>query len=307
MISIVIPAYNEQEVLRELYDQLIETFNNLPMTFEVLLVNDGSSDMTPMLINQISALDPSWKAIHLARRFGQQAAISAGMSYAKGDAVILMDADLQDCPGHISQFIQKWQEGNDVVYAIRRRRKEGIIKKVLYKTFYFILSSVSEIPFPKDVGDFSLMDRKVVNAILSLPEKTRFIRGLRAWVGFKQVGIELERQARFKGGAKHNFKSLMNLALNGIFSYSWVPLRLILGLGLLSVFISVPYLIYILYFKLTGRNPILGWTTIVFIQLALGGLQLLSLGVIGEYLGRTFLETKNRPIYIVSSLVGIDS
>jgi dolichol-phosphate mannosyltransferase len=313
MISVVIPCYNEQEVIPSLYERLSAAAEEWNKPYEVIIVDDGSSDATPRLILDIHKRDTRWKIVRLARNFGQQVSISAGMYYAQGDCVMIIDADLQDSPEELYRFIAKWSEGYDVVYAIRTERKENFLKRICYKTFYRILSSLASIPIPYDAGDFCLMDRKVVSIINAMPERNRFVRGLRAWVGFRQIGLEYKRDARAAGEVKYRYKDLVKLALDGIFSFSTAPLRLSTYMGLACSFFAILGSIFTFFQKMFtewfsqfGLGILPGFATTFISIMFLGGVQLICLGIIGEYLGRIYDEVKQRPVWTIGELYGID-
>lgn len=307
MISIVIPIFNEEEILQQLYDRLVGAAPLWKEEYEIILVDDGSSDKSLEIMRGFVAQNPNFKVIKLSRNFGHQPAISAGIKKAKGDAVIVMDGDLQDPPEELPRFLDKWREGNHVVYAIRTKRKEGFFKKLAYKLFYRFLARVSNIDIPIDSGDFCVMDRKVVDALnISMPENIRFVRGLRAYAGFKQVGVTYERAERAGGEVKFTFRKLVRLAIDGIFDFSTFPLRLATYLGLLisipSFILGVFFFVHrILDFKVFGYSPqdTPGMATLAVAMFFLGGVVLVILGVIGEYLGRIYIEVKRRPYYLI--------
>jgi dolichol-phosphate mannosyltransferase len=307
MISIVIPIFNEQEILEQLYDRLESAAPLWKEEYEILLVDDGSSDNSLKIMRSFSKKNPHYRIIKLSRNFGHQPAISAGIKNAKGDAVIIMDGDLQDPPEELPRFLDKWREGYHVVYAIRTKRKEGLLKRIAYKAFYRLLARVSDIDIPIDSGDFCVMDRKVVDALnIQMPEKIRFVRGLRAFAGFKQIGVTYERAKRAGGEVKFTFRKLVKLAIDGIFDFSTFPLRLATYLGLI---ISIPSFLLGLFFiahrivgfKILGYSPqdTPGMATLAVAMFFLGGVMLIMLGVIGEYLGRIYIEVKQRPFFII--------
>jgi len=313
MISIVIPCYNEQDVLPELFSRLKLSAETWSESFEVIVVDDGSNDNTCRILSDIHKKDARWKIVKLARNFGHQKAVSAGLYYATGDCVIIMDADLQDPPEELHKFISKWRDGYEVVYAIRAKRNEGVIKRICYKAFYRILSRLSNIEIPHDAGDFCLMDKRVVEIINSMPERNRFLRGLRSWVGFRQTGIKYDRPARAAGSIKYSFRDLFHLAFDGIFAFSTIPLKLstFLGFGVsIMTIIGIVFCflqrIFSGWFMTIGLGPVPGFATIVISILFLGGVQLICLGIIGEYLGRIYEEVKQRPLWTVSELTGIE-
>jgi len=298
-ISIVIPIYNEIENIAVLYARLVTVLEGAAVDFEIVFVDDGSKDKSVKSLDELGASDPRLIIIELARNFGHQVAITAGLDFARGRAVIVMDADLQDPPEVLPQFIAKWREGYDVVYAIREHRKEGWLKRTSYKAFYRLLRSVSNIEIPLDAGDFCVMDRKVVDLLKSMPERSRFVRGIRSWVGFTQVGLPFERAARHSGRSKYTVGRLMLLALDGLISFSYVPLRVITVLGLSVSFLSLGLAVFFFVKKLLyGLSPP-GYASIIVSIFFLAGIQLITLGVIGEYVGRIFEEAKRRPMYVL--------
>lgn len=298
-ISFVIPLFNEQENLPELHRRLRAALDPLDIEPEIILVNDGSSDATPTMIHMLSQADPRVVGVMLSRNFGHQAAVSAGIAECTGDAVIVMDGDLQDPPEVLEQFIARWRDGAEVVYAVRTKRKEGLLKRTAYGAFYRLLRKLSDIDIPLDSGDFGLMDRKVVNALLALPERQRFVRGLRCFVGFRQEGLVYERAGREAGAPKYTFKALVRLAMDGLISFSSAPLNIITYLGLGSCVFALGLIAWVMGRAIIGQRPPEGWASTMVVVLFFGSVQLLSLGIIGEYLRRIFLEVKGRPTYIV--------
>lgn len=310
-ISIVIPCYNEQEVLPELFRRMKEAVESWCLDWEIICVDDGSHDNTWNLLAGQHEKDSRWSAISFSRNFGHQTAVSAGLFHSTGDAVIVIDADLQDPPEELHRFIEKWQEGYDIVYAVRQHRKESVLKKVSYWAFYRIMSKMIDFDLPLDSGDFCIMDRKIVDILNSMPERNRFVRGLRAWSGFKQTGLVYERHARAAGEAKYDFKKLRRLALDGIVSFSTVPLSVashlglwVSGLSFLGIFIVILQRVFPYFFKSIGLGPGPGFAIISAI-LFLGGVQLIFLGIIGQYLGRIYDEVKRRPQWIIKQGLGI--
>ena len=311
-ISIVIPCYNEGDVLPLLFKRLTASANTWKLNWEVICVDDGSSDDTWKKLLKQSVKDRHWYALSLSRNFGHQTAISCGIHYASGDAVIIIDADLQDPPEALHKYIQKWLDGYEVVYAIRKKRKEHVIKRISYWFFYRLLSKLSTFEIPLDTGDFSLIDRKVVNVLKSMPERNRFVRGLRAWSGFKQIGLEYDRQERAAGQPKYTFSKLMHLAMDGIISFSSIPLTIASYLGLWVSLISLTGIIFTLiqrifksFFESIGIGPVPGFATIVIAILFLGGVQLIFLGILGSYLSRIYDEVKGRPLWVIKDAIGI--
>jgi len=303
-ISIVVPLFNEHENIPELHRRLRESL--APFAYEIVFVNDGSSDTTPQLLDELTARDPYTVVVHLSRNFGHQAAVSAGLEQATGHAVIVMDGDLQDPPEVLEQFIVKWREGHDVVYAVRTKRKEGLLKRAAYFSFYRLLRAIGDIDIPLDSGDFCLMDRKVVDVLRHLPERVRFVRGLRTFVGFRQVGLIYERDARAAGTPKYTFRQLIGLATDGIVNFSSYPLRAISYCGIAVMALAMLASSWVAIDAIrTGTAPS-GWSVLVAIVLFMGATQLLSLGIIGQYLCRIFIEVKGRPNYIIRDIrVGI--
>ncbi len=305
-ISIVVPVYNEQETLDALVERLGSVMERLGESFEVIFINDGSRDRSEEMLRGVHARDPRFKLVNFSRNFGHQVAVTAGLDFARGDAVIVMDGDLQDPPEVLPGMIERWREGYEVVYAVRQERKENVLLRACYKGFYWLLHKVSYLDIPLDSGDFSLIDRRVVEVLRRMPERNRFVRGLRTWAGFRQIGYEYERAARFAGHSKYNLGRLLHLAFDGLISYSYVPLRLVSNVGMLVSLSALVYMAYLVGARLIGDVPIAGWTSTVVIMLFLGGVQLLSLGVIGEYVGRIFDEVKQRPHYIVREVLGLE-
>ncbi|SOE21638.1 dolichol-phosphate mannosyltransferase [Spirosomataceae bacterium TFI 002] len=311
MISIVIPIYNEEENLDNLYSRIVSSAPSWNESFELLLVDDGSQDSSLKMMRELAANDDRVKVVKLSRNFGHQPAISAGIQEAKGDCVIIMDGDLQDPPEELHRFLDKWREGYEVVYAVRTKRKEGFFKKLAYSSFYRMLAWISEVDIPLDSGDFCVMDRKVVDAIVKqMPEQIRFVRGMRAFVGFKQIGVEYERAERAAGEVKYTFKKLMQLALDGLFGFSTFPLRMATYLGFI---IAIPsFLVGFFFvinrfvgFKVLGYSPdqVPGTTTLTVGMYFLGGITLIILGILGEYIGRIYIEVKRRPFFIIDEVI----
>jgi len=304
-VSVILPVYNEQETLPALEARLLPVLQDrVAGRFEVILVDDGSIDDSPRILDQLHVRDPRVKVIHLSRNFGHQAALQAGIDAASGEAVVLMDADLQDPPEVLCALIDQWERGYEVVYAVRRRRAESAVKRAAYALFYRTLRAVAEIDVPLDSGDFCLLDRRVVRALVALPERNRFLRGLRSWVGFRQIGVEYEREARYGGESKYTVRKLVRLALSGYIGFSAMPLRLAVWLGVMAAGAGFGIAIWALATKLAGVYSPRGWVSTVGVILFIGGVQLLILGVIGEYLSRVYDEVRQRPLYIVRSRHG---
>lgn len=314
LISVVVPCYNEFAVLDELHRRLTAAAEAWQHPFEVVVVDDGSEAETWQKLAEIHGRDPRWRVIRFSRNFGHQTAVSAGLYYARGDAAIVIDADLQDPPEELRRFIDKWEEGYEVVYAIRRKRKESALKRFCYHSFYRLLSGAARVPIPEDSGDFALIDRRVINILNRMPEENRFVRGLRAWSGFRQIGIEYERQARAAGAPKYSFSRLLQLAVDGIFSFSTSPLRLATKLGFITSGVAAGGAVFTLaqrifldFFTRLGLRPVPGFATIVIAILFLGGVQLICLGILGEYIGRVYDEVKRRPLWIVRESLGLEA
>lgn len=302
-ISVVVPVFNESQCLPALRKRLAEVLDELKLDYEVVLVDDGSTDVSRKVIAEFSREDGRWRGVFLARNFGHQAAITAGLEAARGAEVVVMDADLQDRPEDIPKLLDKAREGYDIVFARRAKRRGGLCKRFCYWFFYRLLAGLARVKIPTDAGDFAIMTRRVVDALNSFPERNRFVRGLRAWAGFRQTGVDVVRDKRAAGKRKYTLRKLVRLAADAVFSFSWAPLKLVSLVGALSVLASLVYLVVILYLRFSGGIPenMRGWTTIIFLIIGFGGLILLALGVIGEYIGRIYDEVKQRPVYIVSA------
>lgn len=303
-LSVVIPVYNEEDNLPALFARLTDVMERTGVAYEIIFVDDGSRDGSLAMLRAFAADDARVLVVELARNFGHQVAISAGLDHARGEGVIVMDADLQDPPEVLPQFIAKWREGHDVVYAVRTQRKEHWLKRSAYAAFYRLLKRVANIDIPLDAGDFCIMDRRVVDLLVGMPERNRFVRGIRSWVGLDQVGLAYERHARNAGKPKFTLTRLVYLALDGLFSFSYLPLRVITMLGFGVSFISIVMAVFYVVQKLTvGLNPP-GFATLIVAIFFLAGMQLTTIGVIGEYIGRIFEEVKRRPLYVVRRVVG---
>ncbi len=301
-ISIVSPFYNEQENVAPFVKELRTVLDGIdpPGGYEIILVNDGSRDDTPALLDACVEAHPgAITAIHLARNFGMEAAISAGLKHSTGDAVIILDSDLQDNPEIFPRFIEKWQEGYEVVYAIRQSRQEFFPRRFLFWAFYRILGWIANIPLPMDTGNFALMDRKMVNVLLDMPERNRFLRGLRAWAGFQQIGIPIARRARHEGKTRMGLRGQWKLAMNAIFSFSYVPLFLFRLAGAFTLLTSALLMLWVLYHKLIVGVEVKAWASQIIVTTFLGGINLLGIGVIGEYVARIHEEVQGRPNYVI--------
>jgi glycosyltransferase involved in cell wall biosynthesis len=304
-VSVAIPLYNEREVLPELLRRVRGVLDEIPGgPHEIVFVDDGSSDGTFEILSVAAAEEPRILAISLSRNFGHQSALSAALDNVSGDVVVVMDGDLQDPPEVIPRFIEEFKKGIDVVYAQRSGRKEGWLLRLCYYLFYRVLALFSNIRLPLDAGDFALLSRKVLDELRRIPEHHRYLRGLRTWVGFRQVGIIVERSERLAGHSKYSFMKLLALAFDGIFAFSVVPLRAASVLGLLTIATALTYVAYSVYVKLFFNVVPQGFTALIVAMTFLGGVQLLFLGIIGEYVGRVYEEAKGRPHYIIGKVVG---
>ena len=300
-LSIVVPIFNEVEVLPELVQRIQGVFKSLPKRIEVLLVDDGSDDETKRILSTIAEQDSRFKIITLSRNFGHQQAISAGLEMSMGQAVAIIDGDLQDPPELLPRFLETLNKGYDVVYGVRKKRKEGWWLRVSYHLFYRIICRLTSLNIPMDAGDFGLLTRRVVDLINDMPEKHRFLRGLRAYVGFKSVAIEYDREPRACGTPKFTISRLFNLAGDGIFMFSSLPLRIATIVGAIVAFVSIVYGIYLVGWRIFTENDIPGFATLAVGMLFLGGVQLICIGILGEYIARIHGEVKGRPGYIVDS------
>lgn len=306
--SVVVPMYNEEAVIPETYRRLTEVMEKFGESYEIIFINDGSRDRTKEMLSELCKSDPHIKLVDFARNFGHQVAITAGMDYAAGQCMVIIDGDLQDPPELIPEMVGLWREGNDVVYGKRIARKgETFFKKFTSKAFYRILHQLTDVDIPVDTGDFRLIDRRVCEALKQLPERSRYVRGLMSWVGFKQTAIEFERSERFAGETKYPFKKMMKLATDGIMSFSYKPLKIATYLGSLLSFISFIYFFVVLiqriFFSATTQS---GWASLIAVSLFFNGIILLMLGIIGEYIGRIYDEAKGRPLYIISELKNME-
>jgi len=301
LLSVIVPAYNEQAVLPEFHRRLSAVLDTVPMATEIVYVNDGSQDDTLAELQRLREQDAQVAVLDLSRNFGKEIALSAGLQHAAGDAVVVIDADLQDPPELIPEFITQWQAGYDVVYAQRTRREgETWIKKATASAFYRLMQRIGHVKLPQDTGDFRLLSRRAVEALNTLSEQHRFMKGLFAWIGFHQKAIPYERDARFAGDTKWNYWKLWNFAIEGITSFTIAPLKFATYLGLLTALAAFIFGIYTIVKTLIFGNPVPGYPSIIVIMLFLGGVQLMAIGVLGEYIGRIFTETKRRPLYFLN-------
>ncbi len=298
--SIVAPIYNELQNIPELHRRVRDVMETIGETWELVLVDDGSTDGSTEKIRELARTDAHVRAVIFARNFGHQIAITAGWDYARGRAVIVMDADLQDPPEVIPQLAAKWKEGYEVVYAVRAARLgETWFKKFTAALFYRLIRWITDVDIPLDTGDFRLMDRKVVDVLKQMRERHRFPRGLSAWVGFRQIGVEYQRAARYAGETKYPFRKMVRLALNAITSFSYFPLQVATYFGFVSAAIAILAIPVVIYLRMAGSQAFFGQATTLIAVLFLGGVQLISLGILGEYIGRIYDEAKGRPLYIV--------
>ena len=308
-LTLVIPMYYEEKVVEECYKRAKDNLEKLEKyEHEIIFVNDGSQDKTLEILEGIAKKDKKVKVISFSRNFGHQAAVTCGLQYVTGDAVIIIDADLQDPPELIPDMVKLWEDGNEVIYGKRKSRKgESAFKLFSAKMFYKTLNTLSDVEIPRDTGDFRLVDRKVVDTINSLPEHNKFLRGLYSWVGYKQIPFEYERQERVAGETKYPLKKMVKLASDGIISFSTKPLKIVGALGVVSIIISIILLIYALvsYFS-KSINISAGWTSIMCVVTFFGGIQLMSIWIIAEYVGRIYDETKQRPQYIVDKTINVE-
>ena len=303
MISVVAPVFNEHGTLEELHRRLTATLAKLG-PYEIVLVDDGSIDGSWERLLELAARDRHLRLLRLSRNFGHQAALSAGLDAARGEAIVLMDADLQDPPEVIPQLVAKWREGFDVVYAVRSDREgEPRLRLASISLFYGLLHRITATSIPQNAGDFRLLSRRAADAIAAMPERARFLRGMTSWIGYRQTGVPYRREARYAGESKYPTRKLVRLAFDGITSFSTAPIKLVTAIGFALVVFCVGVLAWTLYVRFFTDNPPQGWTSVIAVVLLLGGVQLLSLGVIGQYVARIFDETKQRPLYFVEEVV----
>jgi polyisoprenyl-phosphate glycosyltransferase len=297
--SIIAPVYNERESLPELQRRVTEVMDQTGEPWELVLIDDGCTDGSTDLIREMARKDERIRAVIFARNFGHQIAVTAGLDYSRGEAVVIIDADLQDPPEVILQMIQKWKEGYEVVYAVRAEREgETWFKTFTASMFYRLIYKITDVKIPLDTGDFRLMDRQVVNVMNRMRERHRFLRGMSAWIGFKQIGLPYKRAARFAGKTKYPFSKMFKLALNAITSFSYFPLQMATYVGFISAGISIVAIPIVIIERLAGTQAFIGQATTLIAVLFLGGVQLISLGILGEYIGRIYDEAKGRPLYI---------
>lgn len=306
--SVVAPCYNEEGNLSELYHRIQEVMDQTGENWELVLINDGSSDRTVEIMRKLHTQDNRVHYVDFARNFGHQIAVTAGLDHAQGEAVVIIDADLQDPPELILEMIKKWKEGYEVVYAVRSERKgESLFKLATAKLFYRIIYRITDVNIPLDTGDFRLMDRKVVDTIKRMKERHRFIRGMTSWVGFKQTGVYYTREERFAGETKYPIRRMVKFAWDAITGFSFIPLQLATYLGFTIAVLSGLFILFVIIARLSGSQAFFGQATTLVMVLFLGGVQLISLGIIGEYLGRIYDEVKARPMYIINEAVGFET
>jgi polyisoprenyl-phosphate glycosyltransferase len=303
-ISVIVPCYNEQESILECHARLSGVLDQLSSWYEIVYVNDGSRDNTLAILERLYETDPNLTIVELSRNFGHQTAVTAGLEIAKGQVVVIIDADLQDPPEVIPAMIEKWHQGYEVVYGVRESREgESGFKLWTAKLFYRLINQLSDIEIPLDTGDFRLLDRKAVDAMNRLPERHRLLRGMCSWIGFRQFGLKYDRAARFAGITKYPLRKMFNLAVDGISSFSTVPLRLLALIGIASAALSVMGIFYALVMRLFTHMWVEGWTLLFIGLLFMGGLQMISLGIVGEYVGRIYTEAKRRPLYLTRAIL----
>lgn len=306
LLSIVVPCFNEDEVISETFKRLNNFCQELKdLDVEIIFIDDGSKDRTLELLKKYAAEDSRIKVICFARNFGHQIAVTAGIDAALGDAVVLIDADLQDPPEVVHQMIDKWKDGYDVVYGTRTERPgESVFKLATARGFYRLLNKLSDVPIPLDTGDFRLMSRAVVDTLRAMPERDRFVRGMVSWVGFKQIALPYKRAERFAGESKYPLRKMLSFAIDGILSFSTKPLQLSVGLGMISALIALAGIVYALFLRVFTSTWVEGWTALMIAVLFIGGVQLVCIGILGEYIGRIYNEIKDRPLYVVQEYVG---
>ena len=301
--SVVIPIYNEESTIPALYQRVSAVMDGLDDTSELVFINDGSQDRTLELLRELHDRDDRVVYLSLARNFGHQIAVTAGLNYVRGEAIIVLDGDLQDPPELIPDLLELWRQGYHVVYAQRTKRvREGWFKRLCAYVFYRTLKHLADVDIPTDTGDFCLMDRQIVDLLNQMPERNRYLRGLRAWVGFKQTAFKFDRDSRFAGEVKYTFAKSLGLAINGLVSFSSVPLRLSTYLGLFSAVLAIVMAILVLYWRVFTNSTLTGFATIAIAIFFLGAVQLISIGILGEYIGRIYEEVKHRPLYTLSEI-----
>jgi dolichol-phosphate mannosyltransferase len=300
-ISVIVPCYNEEEVLLHCHTRLMRVFESTPDdAFELIYVNDGSTDGTEEILRYLNISYPQTRVVMLSRNFGHQAAVTAGLTTARGQCVVILDADLQDPPELIWRMVDLWREGYEVVYGVRETRAgESGFKLWTAQIFYRLINKLSDVEIPLDTGDFRLLDRRAVEAILEMPERHRLLRAMSSWIGFRQFGLKYARDARFAGTTKYPFRKMLNLALDGIFSFSTVPLRFVTGVGLVTAAMAAAGILYSLVVRIFTPHWVPGWATLILAVLLTGGIEMFCFGILGEYIGRIYTEIKQRPLFVV--------
>lgn len=308
LLSIVVPCYNEEAVLGELHRRLISVLDQVGGSDgEIVYVDDGSADQTALMLQQLQNAESRVRVVSLSRNFGHQIAVTAGLEHTSGDAVVIIDADLQDPPEVIPEMVARWQDGYQVVYGLRARRAgETTFKLWTAKVFYRLINRVSEVEIPLDVGDFRLIDRQVVDVLLEMPERDRFLRGMISWVGFRQVAVIYDRAARHAGVTKYPLLKMLRFAVDSVISFSFAPLRLAIWVGFAAITAAVAGIVYALIIRIYTTTWVRGWASIFTAVLFLGGVQLITLGIVGEYVGRIYAEVKLRPLYVVKQRLGFE-
>ena len=305
LLSVIIPCYNEEDVLPATHERLTRVLSGMAEDYELIFVNDGSRDATQEMLTELQLFDSHVRVMLLSRNFGHQIAVTAGLEEAAGAAVVIIDADLQDPPELIPEMVQLWREGNEVVYGVRLERQgESKFKLWTAKVFYRLINRLSETKMPLDAGDFRLIDRKVVGVLKAMPERARFLRGMVSWAGFRQTALPYARAARHAGESKYPLRKMVHFATDGIISFSLVPLKLAIWTGFLAIWIAVAGIIVAIIDRVMDKNLIRGWASLFVAVLFMGGVQLISLGILGEYLGRIYTEVKRRPLYVVQERLG---
>jgi dolichol-phosphate mannosyltransferase len=307
LISVVVPLYNEQAIVPALCDRLLAVLKGLGCPFEIVAVDDGSRDRTRDLLVARTRETDALRVVCLSRNFGLQGAVAAGLAHAQGDVVVLIDGDLQDPPELIPKLLQAWREGAEVVYTIKRTRAERGLRRVAFETFHRLYQKLADMPLPRGAGNFSLIDRRALEVINALPERNRYLPGIRSWVGFNQVEIAFDREGRAAGDPRMTLKRLVKLALDGIFGFSYLPLRIATFVGLFACMVGLALIAWVLVERFVTHTAILGWPSLIIAVCLLGGAQLVSLGILGEYIGRIYDEVRRRPNFVVRQVIGSGS
>ena len=307
-MSVIVPCYNEEAVLRHCHSRLTRVLeSNYGNEFEIIYIDDGSTDHSQEILRSLHRDSPQTRVIMLSRNFGHQAAVTAGLTAAKGQCVVIMDADLQDPPEVIPDMVSRWQEGYEVIYGVREMRAgESSFKLKSAQIFYRLINKLSDVEIPLDTGDFRLLDRRAVDAMLAMPERHRLLRGMSSWIGFRQFGFKYARDARFAGETKYPLGKMINLALDGIFSFSTVPLRFVTTLGICTAMLAVAGILYSLIVRIFTPHWVPGWATLILAILLMGGVQMFGFGILGEYIGRIYTEIKQRPLFVVREMLELN-